>query len=662
MTILAQLLREVHGVVAMTRSILNYSSRYVSLIAFSVGCSTYSATINKVELQDGGLDGGMETGGASAAGSSSAGASTAASSSAPGGASAAGATGVGGVAGTAGTTGVGGVATQGGASDGTSVSGSSSIGGTTQTVSNTGAGGVVGTGGLGAPGGTSSAGGLSANGGVSVAGGAGATSAPGPTGGAVAGGGSGAGGIPANGGVSTTGGSAASGGAGTGGSSCITTVTGATFVSPFESTWQTCPGSGTTLVGRVLKRPAASLHVTRGDLHTCIATAGGKVRCWGAASYGQLGYGNTNTIGDDELPRTAGDVNISATASVVQVAAGSGFTCAVLDSGAVRCWGYSGDGALGYGPSNTNNIGDNEVPADAGDVPVGGLVVEVSCGASQTCALLDTGAVRCWGSNNYGQLGYPGVANVGISNTPQSVADINGEVSFGGKALQIAAGAAHTCALLENGAVRCWGWNNHGQLGYGNTANVGDDETPASVGDINLGGTAMQVAAGGYHTCALLEGGNLRCWGDNSVGQLGYGNTADYSTTLPSVAGNVLLGGTAVQVSTGQYSTCALLDSGAIRCWGRGLSGELGYGNTNNVGDNELPQDAGDVPVGGLVAQVVAGRGSTNGLESSCAFLKSGSLRCWGANGLGQLGYGNTTDVGNTATSTPAAIGNVQFQ
>lgn len=401
--------------------------------------------------------------------------------------------------------------------------------------------------------------------------------------------------------------------------------------------------------------------MARGDFHNCVANGAGKVRCWGYGAYGQLGYGNTNTIGDDELPNTAGDVNVGG--AVVQVSAGDGFTCALLDAGTVHCWGSAYGGALGYGASNTNNIGDNEVPADVSNVAVGGTVVQVACGGSHTCALLDTGNVRCWGSSSSGQLGYPGVSSVGVSDTPQSFATAHGEVSIGGKVLQVTGGYGHTCVLMDTGAVRCWGSNNHGQLGYGNTNDIGDDETPAIAGDINVGGKVVQVAAGGYHTCALLDTGNVRCWGNNSSGQLGYGNTTSYgASTLPNVAGDVMLGGTATQVSCGQYYTCALLDSGAVRCWGLGGKGELGYGNTNSIGDNEFPSDAGDVPIGALVAQVVAGRGSPTGNESSCALLKSGSVRCWGANGLGQLGYGNTTDLGNSSTTTPITIGNVQFQ
>jgi hypothetical protein len=147
--------------------------------------------------------------------------------------------------------------------------------------------------------------------------------------------------------------------------------------------------------------------------------------------------------------------------------------------GAVRCWGRGGSGELGYG--NTNKIGDNEAPASAGDVNVGGVVVQVAAGEDHTCARLSTGAVRCWGNNGTGQLGYGNTATIGDNEAPASAGDVN----VGGAVAQLALGGEHVCALLTDGAVRCWGNNGTGQLGYGNISNVGDNETPASVGDVS---------------------------------------------------------------------------------------------------------------------------------------------------------------------------------
>jgi alpha-tubulin suppressor-like RCC1 family protein len=193
-----------------------------------------------------------------------------------------------------------------------------------------------------------------------------------------------------------------------------------------------------------------------------------------------LGYGNKNTIGDDETPATAGDVNLGGTA--VQVAAGAAHTCALLDTGEVRCWGVGNSGALGYG--NQNDIGDDEVPASAGAVAVGGRVIELSSGGTaNTCALLEGGRVRCWGSGAFGQNGYGNTQNIGDDETPASA----GDVDVGGPVVQLDSAIFKTCALLDSGRVRCWGNGGFGALGYGNGETIiGDDETPASAGDVPL--------------------------------------------------------------------------------------------------------------------------------------------------------------------------------
>jgi alpha-tubulin suppressor-like RCC1 family protein len=131
-----------------------------------------------------------------------------------------------------------------------------------------------------------------------------------------------------------------------------------------------------------------------------------------------------------------------------------------------------------------------------------------------------TGAVRCWGLNNYGQLGNGGTSNV--LNPPSS--DVLTGVA------QIAAGYAHTCALMSvAGGVRCWGWNVYGQLGNGGSSNV------LSPPSISVGAGVAQIAAGQYHTCALISGtGGLRCWGSNTYGQLGNGRTSDVLFSLPT--------------------------------------------------------------------------------------------------------------------------------
>jgi alpha-tubulin suppressor-like RCC1 family protein len=308
--------------------------------------------------------------------------------------------------------------------------------------------------------------------------------------------------------------------------------------------------------------------------------------------------GTSNTQGQAGASGMAGQTGNSGSAgktgavTVSHVVTGMFHTCALLDTGKIRCWGSSEYGQLGYG--HTNNIGDDETPASAGDVNVGGNVLQIAAGNEHTCALLDTGKIRCWGGNDFGQLGYGNTNTIGDDETPATAGDLD----VGGNIIQITASFRNTCALLDTGNVRCWGWNQFGQLGYGNKTNIGDNETPASAGDVNVGGKVLQITAGGGHTCTLLDTSNVRCWGYAGYGQLGYGNKIDIGDNeTPASAGDVNVGGKVLQITSNDYNSCALLDTGNVRCWGSSEYGQLGYGNTNTIGDDESPASAGDVQV-----------------------------------------------------------------
>lgn len=392
--------------------------------------------------------------------------------------------------------------------------------------------------------------------------------------------------------------------------------------------------------------------VFAGAAHTCILTTSGAVRCWGNGIQGNLGYANLNAIGDDETPASAGDVVLGGAAT--QLSAGGFVSCARLSTGGLRCWGEGLYGQNGYaiGIPLDDDAGDNETPASLGDVVVGGPVRSVSAGAIHVCALLDAGAVRCWGENSGGQLGYLHANNIGDNETPASAGDVN----LGGTATQLSVGQYFTCALMSTGNVRCWGIGGQGQLGYANTNTIGDNETPASVGDVNVGGLVQQIAAGRNHTCALLTTGAVRCWGAGPAGQLGYGNTTVIGDNeTPATAGDVNVGGIVTQIAAGYDHTCALLTTGAVRCWGLNSAGQLGYGNTINIGDNETPASAGDVAVGGAVRWITAGE-----LHTCASLTTGGGLRCWGNNGAGRLGYPGAGNIGDN--ETPESAGDVVYR
>jgi len=332
-----------------------------------------------------------------------------------------------------------------------------------------------------------------------------------------------------------------------------------------------------------------------GHNHTCALLASGLIYCWGDNQFGQLGYNRTDRLGDGEPVTSFGYVTLGDLAT--RIAAGGDHTCAILQSGTLRCWGRNNFGQLGRG--NTANIGDNETVFSAGDVDLGAgvMVKDLALGDSHTCALLATGAVRCWGRNDFGQLGYGNTNNLGDNEPINNLSN----VSLTGAVRKLVAGVTHTCALTFNGTLRCWGHGPEGELGQivpgmstfnnigqvtangANGINWGDQagELPSALpSDINTGAQVTDVAAGDFHTCALSSDGKLKCWGFGSSGQLGYGDTANQLT--PPAAGVNLDGVTAYRLSAGAAHTCALRSNGTARCWGAGADGRLGRGSTTN--------------------------------------------------------------------------------
>ena len=353
---------------------------------------------------------------------------------------------------------------------------------------------------------------------------------------------------------------------------------------------------------------SAQASITAGRNHTCALLSTGAVKCWGSNSNGQLGDGTTT----DRLTPTA---VIGLSSDVTAITTGRNHTCALLATDAVECWGYNPDGRLGDGSTI-----DRLTPT-----PVTGLssdVTAITGGTRHTCALLATGAVTCWGDNNVGQLGDN---TTNDRHTPTPVTGLPSDVTA------ITAGTEHTCALLATGAVTCWGNNASGQLGDNTTAN---QLTPTPVTGLSSDVTA--ISAGHFHTCALLTTGAVHCWGYNGNGQLGDGTTNDRHAPTP-VTG-LSSGVTAITAET--FHTCALLTTGAVHCWGYNGYGQLGDGTTTN----QLTP----TPVTGLSSGVTA---ITAGRYHTCALLATGALTCWGDNTYGHLGDGTTIH-----RKTPTAV------
>ena len=335
-----------------------------------------------------------------------------------------------------------------------------------------------------------------------------------------------------------------------------------------------------------------------GDSHTC-ATEGGSLFCWGANPSGELGDG----VRLRQLsPVTANDLRATSLLSA------GGNTCAADGAGALFCWGSNFSGTVG---NNTN------VPYATSPSPVSGLtsgVQAVSVGYGHVCAVSAAGAAKCWGANNYGQLGVD--ENYADKWSPFTV------FGLGSGMKSVAAGRTFSCGLTTLGAVKCWGDNASGQIGNGGTS--GSYPLPQNVQGLNAGVKA--IAAGADHACAIQSDDSLVCWGANYWGQLGNDNNEDQNTPVAVVGLSQV-----AAVDAGYMHTCALTSAGAVYCWGNNSDGQLGAGG---LVDQNTPY-----PVTGLGAGITA---ISAGDTHNCAVTFSGTLKCWGGNGYGQVGNGNT--------------------
>lgn len=357
---------------------------------------------------------------------------------------------------------------------------------------------------------------------------------------------------------------------------------------------------------------------------------------------------------DGKIP-VGGQVMLATSAAAV--APGGRHTCALTASGGVKCWGFNFDGQLGDGTATSRSTPVNVTGLTSG-------VSAVASGQFHTCALTTGGGVKCWGYNFYGQLGDNTTTR---RFTPVDVSGLTSGV------IAVAAGEYHTCAVTSGGGVKCWGYNNSGQLGDGTTT---QRRTPVDVSGLSSGVSAVDAAD--RHTCALTAGSGMKCWGLNSIGQLGDGTTTAHSTPV-DVSG---LTSGVIAVAAGGGHSCAVSTGGGVQCWGGNSWGQLGDTTTTTrltpVAVYDLANATAVAPGGyhtcGLAAGGVScwgnnsygqlGSGSlvqqstrplsTIGLTSgvsvvasgeyhTCAVTSGGAVKCWGANSEGELGDGTTT-------------------
>lgn len=364
--------------------------------------------------------------------------------------------------------------------------------------------------------------------------------------------------------------------------------------------------------------------VTAGNLHSCAILDTGQVRCWGGNGNGQLGNGTTTA--------STAPVLVSGLSAVVQLSAGGFHTCALLHGGGVRCWGLNGNGQLGNGSTT-----DSLVPVTVTGVTT---ATAIAAGGFHTCAILADGTVSCWGSDGAGGIGDGSPGDT--SSAPTAVSGIT--AANPAKALSL--GEFHSCALLADGTVRCWGHNGFGQVGDGTKVDRSVATAVAGLPDPAVD-PVLAITTGSSHTCALLDDADrtVRCWGHNAYGSLGHATAVTDGVMQPSTVPVVVrydddpdplvvhlapvTGVTAM--SAGQYHTCARLAAGAVRCWGNNNRGQLGADPQPLTG--ELEDSVNALAVGGLGATGAV----TAGGFHTCALLGT-AMKCWGYNFFGQLG------------------------
>ena len=336
----------------------------------------------------------------------------------------------------------------------------------------------------------------------------------------------------------------------------------------------------------------------------------GEVLCWGQGMSGALGTANN---GEQWSPVLTGTLGFDRTAT--EISTGLQHTCALLDNGDASCWGSNVHGQLGTGDKTSQNSPTLTVGFGSNRT-----AVAISSGGYHTCAILDNGSVSCWGYGGYGQLGN------GLNGQDLVTPTQTASLGIGRTAIAISAGALHTCVILDNGSVSCWGDTE--QIGNGDWL---PRNTPTLTTSFGIGRTAVAISAGKQHTCAILDNGSVSCWGHGGAGRLGNGDTEQ--RLIPTLTNSLGQGRTAVEISSGLDHTCIVLDNGSVSCWGSGTYGKLGLGGSS-TNDEPSPQ---------LIHSLGSGRTATkisSGNQHTCALLDNGEVTCWGDDNNGRLGHG----------------------
>ena len=308
-------------------------------------------------------------------------------------------------------------------------------------------------------------------------------------------------------------------------------------------------------------------------------------------------------------------------------------SCFIYSNNQTFCWGVNYGGGLGSGGDNytTMPLPFNILP---GAIPNGVYLRQLTSGGYHTCAIASNKQIYCWGYNYYGQLGN----GVFFTDSRQPVQTLSGQIPAGVYPQSITSNVEHTCALASNNQAYCWGHNEYGELGNGTTSNANVPMIVAQ-GAIPLGVHLTQINAGRDHTCALASNNQAYCWGRNQYGQLGNGTMNNSYVPTPIAQGLIPQGVYLTQIQAADYYTCALASNNQIYCWGQNSAGNLGNGDSANR-HVPTPTRLGAIPPGVMLKQLSAS------FSHACVVTVNNQAYCWGNNSYSNLGNGNGVYLG----------------
>lgn len=393
----------------------------------------------------------------------------------------------------------------------------------------------------------------------------------------------------------------------------------------------------------------AVVQVGVGGSFSCALLNNKRVRCWGINTQGQLGIGTSENVGNTpgDMPPPYANVG----GAVKSILPSNQRVCVHMEDDSVRCWGQL------YDNTTFEPIGDEPSELPPPPINIGAPVKSfTNTGILHQCVITHDDRVRCWGYNENGELGLGDTNHRGLLPDDFPLKDVN----LGADVVQIEHIQNATCALLANSEVKCWG-NVEDFSATLTEAIVGDDPSdmpPVSLPVIPDGWRAVDLSRGftAGAMCVVAEfidNGSkaVFCWGNNLSGQLGTGDTETLGDEMGKLPGNRLnlLGKTVKKVYTGIFSTCFLASDARAYCWGSSSFGRpaLGPDFIDSHGDEPGETAPKLLDLGGSIQELALG------VYHSCALMSDGEVKCWGYNANGELGTEDTDTIGEDMTTWP---------